>query len=163
MKPTCNVLFLCTANSARSIMAEALLNGLGGGRFRAFSAGSRPSGQVHPIALELLSQNAYPIQGARSKHVEEFERSGAPAMDFVITLCDSAAGESCPVIRGRPVRAHWGVKDPAAVEGSDEAKRRAFAEVLGILRRRVQTFTSLPFESVDKSAMRELVHEIGER
>lgn len=161
MKPVCNVLFLCTANSARSIIAESLLNSLGGGRFRAFSAGSAPSGRVNPIALEALVMNGYSVQGVRSKDMKEFTRSGAPPIDFVITLCDAAAGESCPVFQGRPVRAHWGVKDPAAVEGSDVEKRQAFLDVLGILRRRVQTFTSLPFESIDKLALKGLVHEIG--
>ena len=161
MKPV-HVLFLCTANSARSIMAEALLNGLGGGRFRAYSAGSAPSGRVNPFALDVLVQNGYPVQGLRSKGLAEFTRPGAPAIDFVITLCDSAAGESCPVFPGRPVRAHWGIVDPAAVEGSDAEKRRAFAEALGILRRRVQNFTGLPFESVDKAALTPLVHGIGE-
>jgi len=162
MKPVCNVLFLCTANSARSIMAEALLNGLGGGRFRAYSAGSAPSGRVNPIALEVLAMNGYSTQGLRSKDMQELTGSGAPALDFVITLCDAAAGESCPVFHGHPVRAHWGVKDPAAFEGSDAEKRRVFLEVLGILRRRVQTFTSLPFESTDKLALKDLVVEIGE-
>jgi arsenate reductase len=162
MKPV-NVLFLCTANSARSIIAEALLNSLGGGRFRAYSAGSAPSGQVNPIALEVLAMNGYSVQGVRSKDMKEFTRTGAPSFDFVITLCDSAAGESCPIFQGRPVRAHWGVRDPAAVDGSDAEKRRAFSEVLGILRRRVQTFTSLPFESIDKLALKDLVHEIGAR
>lgn len=160
MKPV-NVLFLCTANSARSIIAESLLNGLGGGRFRAFSAGSVPSGRVNPIAIEVLAKNGYSTQGARSKDLKEFTRSGAPSIDFVITLCDAAAGESCPVFQGRPVRAHWSVGDPAAVEGSDAERRRAFDEVLGILRRRVQSFTSLPFESTDKLALKGLVHEIG--
>jgi arsenate reductase len=162
MKPV-YVLFLCTANSARSIIAEALLNSLGGGRFRAYSAGSAPSGRVNPIALEVLAMNGYPVQGVRSKDVKEFTRTGAPPFDFVITLCDSAAGESCPIFPGRPVRAHWGVADPAAVDGSGAEKRRAFSEVLGILRRRVQTFTSLPFESIDKSALKNVLHEIGAR
>ena len=161
MKPV-NVLFLCTANSARSIIAEALLNGLGGGRFRGYSAGSAPSGRVNPLAIEVLAKNGYSVQGVRSKDVGEFTRDGAPSVDFVITLCDTAAGESCPIFRGRPVQAHWGVKDPAAVEGSDAEKRRAFAEVLNVLRRRVQNFTGLPFESVDKLALKDLVHEIGE-
>lgn len=160
---TVNVLFLCTANSARSIIAETLLNSLGGGRFRAYSAGSAPSGRVNPIALEVLAMNGYSVQGVRSKDMREFTRTGAPSFDFVITLCDSAAGESCPIFQGRPVKAHWGVSDPAAVDGSDAEKRRAFSEVLGILRRRVQTFTSLPLESTDKLALKELVHEIGAR
>lgn len=157
-----NVLFLCTANSARSIMAESLLNALGGGRFRAFSAGSRPSGQVHPIALDLLARNGYPTSGVRSKSWGEFASPGAPAIDFVITVCDASAVEACPVFPGRPVSAHWGVPDPASASGSDVDKRRAFAEVLGTLRRRVQNLTSLPFDSVDKIALRGQLREIGQ-
>lgn len=157
-----NVLFLCTANSARSIIAECLLNSLGGGRFRGFSAGSAPSGRVNPIAIEVLVQNGYSVSGVRSKDMDEFTRPGAPAMDFVITLCDSAAGESCPAFPGHPVRTHWSVMDPVAERGSDAERRRAFADVLGILRRRVQNFTSLPFESIDKIALKGMVHEIGE-
>jgi protein-tyrosine-phosphatase len=162
MKP-CNVLFLCTGNSARSIIAETILNELGGGRFRAFSAGSNPTGRVNPIALELLSRNGYSIAGVRSKDVKEFTRTGAPPIDFVITVCDATAGESCAVFPGRPVSAHWGVPDPATVQGSEEDRRQAFRDVLSILRQRVQRFTSLPFESIDKVALRELVREIGER
>jgi arsenate reductase len=161
MKPV-NVLFLCTANSARSIIAECLLNGLGGGRFRGFSAGSAPSGRVHPMAIEVLVQNGYSVSGVRSKDVKEFTRSGAPAIDFVITLCDAAAGESCPIFQGRPVRAHWSVPDPAAAQGSDAERRQAFSRTLGVLRRRVQNFTGLPFESIDKLALKDMVHEIGE-
>jgi arsenate reductase (thioredoxin) len=156
-----NVLFLCTANSARSIIAESLLNALGGDRFRAFSAGSHPSGRVNPIAIEVLAANGYPVSGVRSKGWDEFARPGATPIDFVITVCDAAAGETCPVFPGRPVTAHWGVPDPAAVTGSDEAKRRAFNAVLGTLRRRIQTLTSLPFDSVDKIALRSQLREIG--
>jgi arsenate reductase (thioredoxin) len=156
-----NVLFLCTGNSARSIIAESLLNGLGGGRFRAFSAGSRPTGAVNPFALEILSHGGYPVAGARSKSWDEFTGPGAPAMDFVITVCGNAANEACPVFPGKAVRAHWGVEDPAAVEGSDEEKRRAFRDTLDVLRRRVQRFTSLPFESTDPHALRGAMAEIG--
>ena len=156
-----NVLFLCTANSARSIMAESLLNALGGGRFRAFSAGSHPSGRVNPIAIDVLAANGYPVSGVRSKGWDEFARPGTASIDFVITVCDAAAGEACPVFPGRPVTAHWGVPDPAAVSGSDEEKRRAFVAVLGTLRRRIQTLTGLPFDSVDKIALRGQLREIG--
>ena len=156
-----NVLFLCTANSARSIIAESLLNALGGDRFRAFSAGSHPSGRVHPLAIEVLAANGYPVSGVRSKGWDEFARPGAQRIDFVITVCDAAAGEACPIFPGRPVTAHWGVLDPAAVTGSDEEKRRAFVAVLGTLRRRVQTLTSLPFDSVDRIALRSQLREIG--
>jgi protein-tyrosine-phosphatase len=161
MKPV-NVLFLSTANSARSIIAECLLNSLGGGRFCGFSAGTAPSGRVSQLAVEVLVQNGYSVSGVRSKDLREFARPGSPAIDFVITLGDSAAGELSPVLRGRPVLTHWSVVDPAAVQGSDAEKRRAFADVLGVLRRRVQNFTGLPFESVDKVALKEWVHEIGE-
>jgi arsenate reductase (thioredoxin) len=132
-----NVLFLCTGNSARSILAEAYLNHAGRGRFRAYSAGSRPAGKVNPFALELLAKNHWPTQALRSKSWEEFARPGAPRMDFVFTVCDSAAAEACPVWPGQPVTAHWGVPDPAAVEGSDERKREAFEEALSALSRRI--------------------------
>jgi len=121
-----NVLFLCTGNSARSILAEAMLNHLGQGRFRAFSAGSHPKGEVHPFALELLQKNRLPVAEMRSKSWDEFARPEAPQLDFVFTVCDSAAGETCPLWPGQPMTAHWGIEDPAAVEGSDEEKRRAF-------------------------------------
>jgi arsenate reductase len=155
------VLFVCTANSARSIIAESILNALGGGRFKAFSAGSHPSGRVNPLAIEELARNGYPVAGARSKGWEEFARKDAPAIDFVITVCDNAAGEACPIFPGRPVSAHWGVPDPAAVEGSDDDKRRAFAQALTTLRRRIQQFTSLPFDSVDRAALGGALREIG--
>ena len=156
-----NVLFLCTANSARSIIAESLLNAFGGDRFRAFSAGSHPSGRVHPLAIEVLAANGYPVSGVRSKDWDEFARAGAPRIDFVITVCDNAAGEACPVFPGRPVTAHWGVPDPAGVSGGDEEKRRAFVDVLQVLRRRVQALTSLPFDSVDRIALLSQLREIG--
>ena len=158
-----NVLFLCTGNSARSIMAEAILNDLGHGRLRGYSAGSHPNGKVNPFAIELIRTNHLPIDNLRSKSWDEFAQSGAPFMHFVFTVCDQAAAETCPVWPGKPMTAHWGVADPAAVQGSDEDKRRAFRDVLGILRRRVQRFTSLPFESTDKLALKGLVAEIGER
>jgi protein-tyrosine-phosphatase len=162
MKSPYNVLFLCTGNSARSIMAESLLNSLGGGRFRAFSAGSHPKGRVHPVALEVLERGGYETTGLRSKDWSEFTRRGAPRMRFVITLCDAAAGEPCPAFPGRFVRAHWGLPDPAAVEGSEQAELHAFADALSVLRRRVQRFTSLPFASVDRTALESELQEIGE-
>lgn len=147
------VLFLCTANSARSIMAESLLNALGGGRFRALSAGSHPSGRVNPLAAELLARGGYPTAGLRSKSWEEIARPGAPAIDFVITVCDDAAAEVCPVFPGRPVSAHWGLADPAAVAGTEEERRAAFASTLAILRKRIQHLTSLPLDSYDRAAI----------
>jgi arsenate reductase len=156
-----HVLFLCTGNSARSIIAEALLNGLGGGRFRAFSAGSHPTGRVNPVALEVLARDGIPVQGLRSKSWDEFSGPGAPRIDFVITVCGNAAGEVCPVFPGKPVAAHWGVPDPAAVEGSDADKRRAFRATLDVMRRRVQRFTGLPFDSTDKQALKGAMAEIG--
>ena len=156
-----SVLFLCTGNSARSIIAESLLNALGGGRFRAFSAGSHPKALVHALAIETLATAGYPTAGMRSKSWEEFAKPGAPAIDFVITVCDNAAAEACPVFPGRPVTGHWGLPDPAAVEGSIDDRRAAFRETLREMRRRVQQFTSLPFASTDQRALRALVDEIG--
>jgi arsenate reductase len=155
------VLFLCTGNSARSIMAESMLKALGGGRFVAHSAGSHPTGQVNPLALELLARSGYPTEGLRSKAWDEFVGRGAPPIDFVITVCDGAAREACPVFPGKPVTAHWGVPDPAAVEGSEERKREAFARAMGTLRRRIQQLTSLPFDSVDPLALGGAIREIG--
>lgn len=157
-----NVLFICTANSARSIIAEAMLNELGGGRFRAFSAGCRPSGRVDPLALDVLAKNGYDTRGLRSKSWQEFARGGAERMDFVISVCDDAVAEDWPAFRGRPVRAHWHVPDPAAAPGSAAQRRPVFLEALGTLRRRIQAFTSLPFDSVDKAALRSQLREIGE-
>lgn len=157
-----NVLFLCTANSARSIMAESLLNALGGARFHAYSAGSHASGRVNPLALDALHRHGYPVEGLRSKSWNEFTGAQAPSIDFVITVCDNAAAEVCPVFPGRPVSAHWGVPDPAAVEGTGDEKRAAFSAALTVLRRRVQQLTSLPFDSVDKIALRSVLREIGQ-
>jgi arsenate reductase (thioredoxin) len=158
-----NVLFLCTGNSARSIIAEALLNHLGRGRFRAYSAGSHPAGKVNPFALELLQRLHLPIGGLRSKSWEGFAQPGAPAMDFIVTVCDNAAGEVCPIWPGKPVTAHWGVADPAAVEGSDDAKRAAFRDAAAILRRRVEMLVSLPVDGLDEAAMKRELRGIGEK
>ena len=139
-----NVLFLCTGNSARSIMSEVMMNAMGAPRFRAYSAGSQPTGKVNPFALELLQKNRLPTDGLRSKSWDEFAQPGAPQLDFIFTVCDSAAGEACPLWPGQPVSAHWGVEDPAAVEGDDEAKRRAFFRAFNRLQHRIQLFLSLP-------------------
>lgn len=141
-----NVLFLCTGNSARSILAEVLLNHVGKGRFRAFSAGSHPAGKVNPFALSLLAEKGLSVEGLRSKNWEEFSQQGAPTIDFVITVCDNAAGEVCPIWPGRPITAHWGIEDPAAVEGSDAEKKAAFNKAFRLLHRRIDLFTNLPLE-----------------
>jgi arsenate reductase (thioredoxin) len=156
-----NVLFLCTGNSARSIMAEAILNALGKNRVRAFSAGSHPTGRVNPLALELLEKHGYAIHGLRSKNWSEFARSGAPFMHFVFTVCDQAAREPCPVWPGQPMTAHWGVHDPAAVQGSDEIKRRAFLKAYTELHRRISIFINLPFGTLDNLALKQKLDEIG--
>lgn len=156
-----HVLFLCTGNSARSILGEAILNHLGEGRFRAWSAGSRPAGHVNPFALELLQDKGLPTQGLRSKSWDEFAAPGAPAFDFIFTVCDSAAAETCPVWPGHPMSAHWGIPDPAAVEGDDEAKRRAFREAYAALERRITRFLELPLASLDERATRLRLAEIG--
>jgi arsenate reductase (thioredoxin) len=160
-EPVFNVLFLCTGNSARSILAESLLNALGKGRFRTFSAGSQPAGMVNPFALELLQKNHFPTGELRSKSWEEFAQPGAPRLDFVITVCDNAAGEVCPAWPGQPITAHWGVPDPAAVEGTDEQKRHAFVEAMSQLQRRISVFTSLPFAKLDSIKLQQAVREIG--
>ncbi len=156
-----NVLFLCTGNSARSIMAESILRHLGGERFRAFSAGSHPRGAVNPLALKTLESFDYPTEGLRSKPWEEFAQPGAPAMDFVLTVCDQAAGEVCPAWPGQPMSAHWGIEDPAAVEGTDIEKERAFVLAARYLRNRISTFVSLPMESLDQIALRNQLRAIG--
>lgn len=154
-----NVLFLCTGNSARSIMAEGLLNKYGNGRFLAFSAGSFPTGQVNPFALERLEQEGIILADARSKSWDEFAKPDAPAMDFVITVCDNAANEVCPVWPGQPINAHWGVFDPAAAE--EKEKRIAFAKAFAILERRISLFTSLPITSLERMALEQQVQDIG--
>jgi protein-tyrosine-phosphatase len=161
-QPVYNVLFLCTGNSARSILAESLLNDLGKGRFRAFSAGSHPTEQVNPLALELLEKNRFPIEGLRSKSWNDFAVDDAPRLDFVITVCDNAAGEACPVWPEQPVTAHWGIPDPAAVEGSDEVKRRAFESAMNQMQRRVSMFVSLPFNALDNLKLQQAVRDIGQ-
>jgi protein-tyrosine-phosphatase len=156
-----NVLFLCTGNSARSIMAEALLNFRGRGRFRAFSAGSQPKGEVHPLTLETLAEARLPVEGARSKSWDEFAGAGAPKLDFVFTVCGNAAKEPCPHWPGQPMTAHWGVDDPAAVEGAPEERRRAFERALRELDARIKLFIDLPIASLDQMALRERLREIG--
>ena len=156
-----NVLFLCTGNSARSIMAEAILNVLGKGRFKAFSAGSNPSGRVQPIARAIAQELGYDAGAVRSKSWDEFAIDGAPEMDIVITVCDNAAGESCPVWPGHPALAHWGVPDPVEVAGDESARRRAYLEAFSILRRRIELLLSLPLASFDRLAAQEKLREIG--
>ena len=157
----CNVLFLCTGNSARSILAEAILNREGFGHFRGFSAGSHPKGEVHPYALDLLERMNLDAAGARSKSWHEFAAPGAPRMDFVFTVCDQAAAEECPYWPGQPMTAHWGLPDPAAAEGNEAEKRLAFAETYRMLRNRISIFVSLPLASIEKLALRERLSEIG--
>jgi len=162
MTDLCNVLFLCTGNSARSIMAEALLNVLGEGRFRAYSAGSHPSGMVQPMAAELAQAIGYDTANIRSKAWDEFATPGAPKMDIVITVCDSAAGEACPVWLGHPAVAHWGVPDPVAASGADDVRRRAYVAAFATLRRRVELLLALPLDSLDRLATQSRLHEIGQ-
>ena len=160
-----NVLFLCTGNSARSILAEAVINNLSisRGKFRGYSAGSHPKGAVHPLSLELLQRNKISTEGLRSKSWDEFARPESPPLDFVFTVCDQAAGEVCPYWPGQPMTAHWGMPDPAAVEGSDEHKRKAFSDTLMVLRRRIELFASLPFGKLDRLALQSSVSEIGKK
>lgn len=155
-----NVLVLCTGNSARSILGEVLFNHLGKGKFKAYSAGSKPAGQVNPGALELLKLEGYSTEGLRSKSWDEFAKPGAPEFDFIFTVCDNAAGEACPIWFGHPCTAHWGIPDPAHVEG-DEAKRAAFKKASEQLARRIQLFISLPIEKLDKLILKEKLDEIG--
>jgi protein-tyrosine-phosphatase len=156
-----NVLFLCTGNSARSIMAEALLNYWGKGRFSAFSAGSHPKAAVHPLALDVLEKNRLRIDGLRSKSWDEFAVPGAPHLQFVFTVCDHAAAEVCPIWPGQPMTAHWGIPDPAAVEGSDEDKRRAFNRAFRELDARIKIFTSLRLEALDELTLKRQLDAIG--
>jgi arsenate reductase (thioredoxin) len=156
-----NVLFLCTGNSARSILAEAIMNREANGRFKGFSAGSHPKGQVHPFALDLLKKMNHPTAGLRSKSWEEFAEQGAPEMDFVFTVCDNAANEVCPVWPGQPMSAHWGLPDPAEATGTEAEQRLAFADTCRMLRNRIGIFTSLPMKSLDKLSLQKHLDEIG--
>jgi arsenate reductase len=156
-----DVLFLCTGNSARSILAESLLNRAGAGRFRAWSAGSMPAGRVNPHALKLLDRLDYPVDGLRSKSWDEFAAEGAPELDFIITVCDNAAGEVCPIWPGKPMRAHWGVPDPAAAEGSDAEVALAFADAYRMLKNRIDLFVSLPVAKLDQLSLKQRMDEIG--
>jgi protein-tyrosine-phosphatase len=156
-----NVLFICTGNSARSILAEAILNREWRGRFRAFSAGSHPKGRVHAYALDLLKRMNYPVESLRSKSWDEFAQAGAPALDFAFTVCDNAAGEVCPVWPGQPMTAHWGLPDPAAVEGSEAVKRAAFADTYRLLNNRISIIVNLPIASLDKLSLQKRLDEIG--
>jgi protein-tyrosine-phosphatase len=156
-----NVLFLCTGNSARSIMAEAILNREGRGRFRAFSAGSQPKGHVHPYTLDLLRKMKFDLSGIRSKTWHEFSGSGATPLDFVFTVCDNAAGESCPIWPGQPMTAHWGAPDPAAATGNDVEVRLAFADAFRMLSNRISLFVSLPLRSLDKLSLQGQLDSIG--
>ena len=157
-----NVLFICTGNSARSIMAEAMLNQLGAGRFRGYSAGSHPAGKVNPHAIELLQRHHYPTDSLRSKNWDEFSAPDAPHMHFVLTVCDKAAGEVCPIWPGQPMSAHWGVADPAAVNGSLEDIQKAFRETFMILNRRITLLTTLPIEKLDLLKLQEELKGIGQ-
>lgn len=158
-----NVLFICTGNSARSILAEGLLNEIGRGRFHAFSAGSHPKGAVHPLALKELQSRRIPTDGFRSKSWEEFAQPDAPEMDFVFTVCDQAAGEACPVWPGQPMTAHWGMPDPASIEGTDDTKAHAFRDAAITLKRRLDLMLSLPLHSLDGMALLKEVKHIGTR
>lgn len=156
-----NVLFLCTGNSARSIFGECIVNRFGRGRFNGFSAGSHPTGEVHPLALEVLGRNNYLTEGLRSKDWAEFAEPGAPVMDFVFTVCDRAATEVCPVWPGQPMTAHWGVPDPAAVEGNEVARMMAFRHAFAALQNRIQIFLSLPLASLDRLMLQRELDAIG--
>lgn len=160
-KKVYNVLFLCTGNSARSVMAEAILEGLGGGRFRAFSAGSFPAGKVNPFAEELLKSRGFSTDRFRSKSWDEFARPGAPAMDFIFTVCDNAAGEQCPVWPGHPATAHWGFEDPAAFRGPDAEKRRVFERIFQEISARIRLFLALPLDKIERMALLGELRKIG--
>jgi arsenate reductase len=157
-----NVLFLCTGNTARSILAESILRKHGAGRFQSYSAGSRPKGAVNPLALKVLDGYGYPIDGLRSKNWSEFSGEDAPRLDFVFTVCDNAAGEACPVWPGQPMTAHWGIEDPAAVEGTAIDKERAFVQAFRYLKTRIGLFAAIPIERLDKLALGAKLREIGE-
>jgi protein-tyrosine-phosphatase len=158
---TYNVLFLCTGNSARSVIGEAIMNKLGGGQFIACSAGSQPAGSVHPFARELLQKLDYPVATLRSKSWDEFALPGAPALDFVFTVCDSAAAETCPIWPGQPMSAHWGVPDPVKAEGTEAEKRLAFAEAYRMLNNRISAFINLPLSSLDRLSLKRKLDDIG--
>ena len=156
-----NVLFVCTGNSARSILAEGILNNLGRGKFKAYSAGSHPKGEVHPLALETLAKFRMSTEGCRSKNWDEFSAPSAPVLDFVFTVCDKAAGEMCPIWPGQPMTAHWGVPDPSEVEGSDDDRRHAFGETVVVLKRRIELLLSLPLATLDSMSIRREIQAIG--
>ncbi len=156
-----NVLFLCTGNSARSILGEAIMNRVGEGKFHGFSAGSHPKGAVHPVAMELLQHLEHPVASLRSKSWDEFAAPGAPPLDFIFTVCDNAAGETCPYWPGQPMTAHWGLPDPAAVTGSHADQWRAFRETYAALERRIQAFASLPFASLERLTLQKRLDDIG--
>ncbi len=158
---TFNVLFLCTGNSARSILAEATLNHLGESRFRGYSAGSFPKGEVHPVSLQVLEKLGLPTEGLRSKSWDEFARPDAPKLDFIFTVCDHAAGEVCPIWPGHPMTAHWGIADPAAVEGSEAEQHAAFHEAYRLLRKRIELLLALPIESLDRHTLQQRLRGIG--
>ena len=160
--PIFNVLFLCTGNTARSVLAEGILRKDGAGRFNAFSAGSQPKGVVNPFALKVLGAYGYPVEGYRSKSWDEFAAPGAPVMDFVFTVCDSAAGEACPFWPGQPMTAHWGIEDPAAVEGTDMEKEAAFVTAFKQMRNRISAFTALPVKSLDRMSLKARLDAIGQ-
>ena len=158
---TFNVLFLCTGNTARSVLAESILRKEGRGRFHSFSGGSQPKGTVNPFAIKVLADMNYPVDGLRSKSWQEFAQAGAPAMDFVFTVCDNAAGEACPIWPGQPMTAHWGIEDPAAVEGTDLQKEAAFVEAFRYLKNRIAAFASLPLSSIDALSLGTRLRDIG--
>jgi len=162
-KPSYTVLFLCTGNSARSILAEAIINRLGKGRFRGLSAGSQPKGKVHPQALELLKRLNYSTDELRSKSWDEFAKPGAPSLDFVFTVCDNAANEVCPIWPGQPMTAHWGLPDPAAAEGTEAERALAFADTYRMLERRIGIFVNLPIASLDKMTLKRNLDDIGQQ
>lgn len=159
---TFNILFLCTGNSARSIMAEALITTMSNGRFRGFSAGSQPGGVVNPFAIEQVRKTGYPVENLRSKSWDEFAANGAPQMDFIITVCDNAAGEICPIWPGQPISAHWGFEDPAAATGTDDDKRRVFEKVYRQIMGRINSLLGLPIDKLEKTAIQREVKTIGD-